>query len=235
LTVAGICAAVAVAASQSQVIFEQLQKYFGASPYYFFVQEVRYEIAIIIILAILVYNARALPFFAGYSQMRERWRLGKIGPAGHALHVEEWALVLTLAALIVSFSYHSFWKTMRAYQSYGLMYVASNACEGRMGDALERIKSLRGNHLWDKYRVELSGAADRYGYLDKMLVKRLNQFREAQGRLPMDELLAQAVEIEAIFGVDVRQSVASLGPAELSGIVQDWKTFIEKRSCAPGA
>jgi hypothetical protein len=235
LTVAGICAAVAVAASQSEAIFEQLQKYFGASPYYFFVQEVRYEIAIVVILGILVYNAKALPFIAGYSQMRDRWRLGKIGPTGHALHIEEWAVVLTLAALVVSFSYHSFWKTMRAYQSYGLVYVASKACEGSMADALERIKSLRANHLWDKYRVELNGAADRYGYLDKMAVRRLNQFREAQGRLSTDELLAQAVEIEAIFGADVRQSVASPGAAGPAGIVRDWKAFIENRSCAPGA
>jgi hypothetical protein len=235
VTIAGICAAVAVTASQSQTIFEQLEKHFGSSPYYVVVQEIRYELAMVIIVAVLLYNARALPLVEQYSQLRDNWRLSKIGPAGHALHIEEWAVILTICAVISAFSYYSSLKALRAYQSYGLMYVSKKACEGSLRDAVERIRYLRGNHLWDKYRIDLKGAGDRYAYLDKIQDRRLSQFRSLRGRAPTEELLAQAVELQAIFGVDVRQMLGLLGMGGETGILQDWKTFIEKRSCGPSA
>ena len=234
ITVAGICAAVAVAANQSQAIFEQLEKYFGSSPYYVFVQEISYELAAAIIALVLLYNAWTPSLSAQYAEIRSNWRLGKIGPVGYALYLDEWAVILTITVVIAAFSYHSFLKAMRGYQSYGLAYVSRRACEGSMAEAVERIKDLSGNHLWDKYRLALAGSRDRYAYLDKIEDQRRNQFNALVGRAPAEELLAEAVELRAIFGVDVRQSIGQAAVIGETGILHDWKAFIELPSCGPG-
>src|SRR5260370_18892814 len=142
--------------------------------------------------------------------------------------------MLTISVVIAAFSYHLFLEAMRGYQSYGLAYVSRRACEGSMAEAVERIKGLSGNHLWDKYRLALAGSRDRYAYLDKIEDQRRNQFNALVGRAPAEELLAEAVELRAIFGVDVRQSIGQAAVIGETGILHDWKAFIELPSCGPG-
>lgn len=224
LTVAGIVAAVAAAASQGDSIVSAIEKHFGASPYLFVVASYRYELIFVIVSAAIAYYLYDGGFLETYPRLRMNWVTRPVA----RLHPEEWAVLTVVLALGCSLLVHSYFKATSIYQAYGLQYVAEKLCTGDFDEALARMKALKANPLWEKYRGELQAAIDRNTYVKELLDRRLANFTRDRERDSAENLLAQAIELKLIFGsnawrtLDVRQAPAA---------TEQWRRFLAGLKC----
>lgn len=224
LTIAGAAAAVVAAASQADSIVSAIEKHFGASPYLFVVASYRYELIFLIVFAAIAYYLYDIGFFATYPRLRMNWVTRRVA----LLHPEEWALLTVVLALGFSILVHSYFKATSIYHAYGLQYVAERLCKGDFDAAVARMKVLKANPLWEKYRSELQAAIDRNTYVKELLDRRLANFMRDGERGSAEDLLAQAMELKVIFGsnawrtLDVRQ-----GPAA----TDRWRRFLSELKC----
>jgi hypothetical protein len=226
LTVAGLGAAILAAVSQSDVILSLVEKHFGASPYLFVVASYRYELMSIIVVAMIAYYLVTAGFLAKYSRLRLNWVTRPT--ARWRLHPEEWAVLAVILALGVSLLVHSYFKVTRIYNAYGLHYVADKLCKGEFDEALTRMKALKANPFWEKYRSQLQSAIERNSYVNELVDKRLANFQTDRERGSSEELLAQAMELKVIFGSNAWRTIDTRRepPATIP-----WRRFLSELKC----
>jgi hypothetical protein len=232
LTIGGICGAILFAASQADTIFGQFEKYWGSSPYFIFAKSLKYEAALVIVVAILVYRLDVLGLWEPYSKVRSNWRGRRMSLLGLSLYTEELAALAMAAFLILSFFVHVVSKGLATYQTYGLSYIASNLCEGDFDAALERMRSIKFNPLWRKYESLIQGNIERSTYLNDVVGKRRTRFDADRDRSSVEENAAQAVELRLIFGINVRDAIENeFTKVSNNRLVQQWRTFLSNFGC----
>jgi hypothetical protein len=226
LTLAGLAAAILAAFSQSDNIISAMEMHFGTSPYLFVLASYRYELMSILIVALIVYYLVSVDFLATYSRLRLNWmtRSTALGQ----LHPEEWALLGVILILGTSLLANSYFKVTRIYDAYGLHYVADKLCRGDFDDAITRMRVLKANPLWEKYRSQLQAAIERGADVKELVDRRLANFEADRERGSPEELLAQAMELKVIFGSNAWRT---MDPRRDPPATAQWRQFLAQMKC----
>ena len=226
LTLAGLAAAILAAVSQSDNIVSVLEKHFGTSPYLFVLASYRYELMSILIVALIVYYLVSADFLTTYSRLRLNWitRPTALGQ----LHPEELALLGVVLILGASLLVNSYLKVTRIYNAYGLHYVADKLCRGDFEEAIARMKVLKANPLWERYRSQLQAATERGADVKELVDRRLANFEADRERGSPEELLAQAMELKIIFGSNAWRTMDARRDPPATA---QWRQFLTQMKC----
>jgi hypothetical protein len=228
LTIAGAAAAIVTAVSQADTIVSSIETHFGASPYLFVVASYRYELIFLVVVGMLVYYLYDIGFLENYPRLRLNWVTSPAPLWRASLHPEEWGFLIVALVLALSLIVHCYFKAARIYQAYGLHYVAEKLCTGDFDAALERMKVLKSNPLWEKYRAELQAAIERNTYVKSLVDRRLASLQADRDRDSAEVLSAEAMELKVIFGSNAWRSIdLKRGPAS----TVQWRDFLSKARC----
>jgi hypothetical protein len=222
----GLAATIAAALSQAESIVSYVEKHFGTSPYQFLMKSYNVELACTVVVVMVGYHLLSGDFPKRYA----RWRLNWVSrPTPRLrLHPEEWALLVVVLALGAAFTAHSYFKLSRVYSEYGLHHVADRLCRGEFDEAVTRMKTLKANSFWEKYRSRLQSAVERSSHVKELLDRRLANFEADRERGSAEDLLAQAMELKVIFGsnawrtLDARRDAPATNP---------WRQFLSEMKC----
>jgi hypothetical protein len=228
LTITGLAAAIIAATSQADTIVSLIESRFGASPYLFVLASYRYELVFLFVVATVAYYLYDSGFFAIYPRLRMNWATQPVSLWRLQLHPEEWTLLAVVLALGFSLLAHSYFKAARVYQAYGLHFVADKLCKGDFDAALARMKALKANPLWERYRSQLNSAIERNTYIKELVDKRLANFQANHERESPEARLAEAMELKVIFGSNAGRTI-DLGRGPTA--TDQWRRFLSETKC----